>query len=357
MENYENLVVDQQNRADDIESRYTSFKKTPLPRRTVVNIQKNLQELESKWIEFYETHQKLESDLNFKQSDYYKSNFAYKTQELYKKYKTKILEWLEIAKSSNTENQYSDTDNQSSDTENQSSNTKKPTSGQAESTERIVHIETPGVDNPFAALTQESQKASTSGNQKAAEHKPSKENNEEQSIINKKSIMSEEFQAEAKKRKLKIKHLKENIERAVEYLRENKTTQFFEQKLKQMEAYWQGILDSTDKMMGDEYDQTYEHELNAVQEEYDNVIIQINERNTSRKGMMKLPQVNLKPFDGNYHNWLAFRDLFEQMIHRNDNISTIEKFTYLQTSISGDAAQLIKHIKNTEQNYEKKGLP
>lgn len=39
-------------------------------------------------------------------------------------------------------------------------------------------------------------------------------------------------------------------------------------------------------------------------------------------------------------------------IYLNDNISLIEKFTYLKTSISGDAAQLIKHINNTEQNYE-----
>lgn len=82
-----------------------------------------------------------------------------------------------------------------------------------------------------------------------------------------------------------------------------------------MEAYWQGILDSTDKMLVDEYVEEYETELSAVQEEYDNIIIQINERNTSREGMMKLPQVSLKPFDGKYHNWLAFRDLFEPMIH------------------------------------------
>lgn len=149
-------------------------------------------------------------------------------------------------------------------------------------------------------------------------------------------MLPDEFEAEAKKRKLKIKHLVENVNRAIGYLRENKTTQFFEQKLKQMEICWRGILDSTDKMMGDEYNQVHEDELNEVQEAYDNVIIQINERNSSRKGMMKLPQVNLKPFDGTYQSWLSFRDLYEQMIHRNDNISTIEKFTYLKTSVSGD---------------------
>lgn len=91
-----------------------------------------------------------------------------------------------------------------------------------------------------------------------------------------------------------------------------------------MESSWQGILHSTDRMMGDDYVQAFQDELNAAQEAYDNVIIRINERNTSKKGMMKLPQVNLKPFDGNYSNWLAFRDLFEQMINTNGNLSLTE---------------------------------
>lgn len=66
-----------------------------------------------------------------------------------------------------------------------------------------------------------------------------------------------------------------------------------------MELCWCGILHSTNKSMGDDYSEIYEIELsegNEVHEEYGNIIIQINERNSSRKGGMKLPEVKLNAY-------------------------------------------------------------
>lgn len=344
MEKYDSIVTVQQQRADDIELKYTAFKKLPVVRRTSINIQKSLDDLENTWSQFLRTNDEFLQIPNYQETEYYKTNFAYETQKLYKKFRTKIAEFCETAKTAeiHTPSQSTNTKN-SKQTEAQSSATNPKSSQSGES------------------ASGHSERVQTSTKQNESVSEPQKQNQTEGEIQfietndnnhTIETMTGPEFAAEAKKRKLKIKHLKENIQRATDYLGENKTSQFFEQKLKQMEACWQSILDSTDKMMCDEYSQIYEDELSEVQEVYDNMIIRINERNSSRKGMMKLPQVNLKPFDGNYHNWLTFRELFEQMIHRNDNISTIEKFTYLKTTIGGDAAQLIKHISNTEQNYE-----
>lgn len=331
MEKFEQILFQQQNRADDISIKYATFKKLPILRRTINTINKNLQELEVIWGEFYATHQILEKSPNYKETDYYKSNFAFNTQQAYNKYKAKIAEFLEAAQRT-----ASNSGVQSIQTE---ENLSSP-SGTSRSNPN---------DSPLNRSIQ---------NEHTLSSTDSLSNCEKQSdtVNNTIKMPSNEFETESKKRNLKVKHLKDNIEKAVGYLAEDKSAQFFEQKLKQMEIYWQGILDSTDKMMGDDYDQACEDELSGVQEIYDNVIIQINERittsNTQKKGVMKLPQINLKSFDGNYQNWLGFRDLYEQMIHNNKDISPVEKFTYLKTSINGDAAQLIKHMLPTANNYE-----
>lgn len=354
MENYQSLAELQQQRADDINLKYSTFKKLPIARRTLNNIQKGSDDLEQIWIQFNETNEALLRLPNHQQTDYHKTNFAYETQKLYNKFRTKISEFWEIARTTQIQTTPTIT-NTSRHTETQAASnpqivinsTQDNSSGDSESVQSTTN------QNNIENHNQKQKSASEGGRQ-------STEPNDDSQTI--KTILTDNqpieimtganFEAEAKKRKLKIKHLKENITRATEHLGENKTAQFFEQKLKQMESCWQGILDSTDKMMCDDYSEIYETELSTVQEEYDNIIIRINERNSSRKGKMKLPEVKLKPFDGNYHNWLGFRDLYEQMIHKNDTISAVEKFTYLKTTLSGDAAQLIKHINNTEQNYE-----
>lgn len=65
----------------------------------------------------------------------------------------------------------------------------------------------------------------------------------------------------------------------------------------------------------------------------------------------QLPKISIPKFDGNYQNWLEFRDTFISIIHENDNIDNISKFHYLRASLHGSAAVVVRNIDFTKENY------
>lgn len=66
---------------------------------------------------------------------------------------------------------------------------------------------------------------------------------------------------------------------------------------------------------------------------------------------IKLPTINLPTFDGNYLNWLEFRDTFDSLINSNDAIPTVNKFHYLRSSLMGSALVIIKSLEFSSKNY------
>ena len=66
---------------------------------------------------------------------------------------------------------------------------------------------------------------------------------------------------------------------------------------------------------------------------------------------VKLPPVSLQKFAGDYKNWLEFRDLFDSLINSNSSIPNIQKFHYLRASLEGGAAQVIRSIELSGDNY------
>ena len=46
---------------------------------------------------------------------------------------------------------------------------------------------------------------------------------------------------------------------------------------------------------------------------------------------VKLPDIKIKPFTGDYTNWKSFKETFEATIHSKTNISNIQKFSYLNS--------------------------
>lgn len=73
----------------------------------------------------------------------------------------------------------------------------------------------------------------------------------------------------------------------------------------------------------------------------------------SASGMnaIKLPTIKLPTFDGNYLNWLEFKDTFESVINNNEGIPPINKFHYLRSSLEGSASVVIKSIEFSAKNY------
>lgn len=66
---------------------------------------------------------------------------------------------------------------------------------------------------------------------------------------------------------------------------------------------------------------------------------------------IKLPDISLPKFKGDFEEWLEFRDIFESLIHQNTLLSDIEKFFYLRGALEGSAAASIKKIQYTADNY------
>ncbi|XP_073952157.1 uncharacterized protein [Choristoneura fumiferana] len=66
---------------------------------------------------------------------------------------------------------------------------------------------------------------------------------------------------------------------------------------------------------------------------------------------VKLPQIQLPTFDGNYSKWLEFRDTYLSIVHNNGSLNEINKFHYLRTSLEGSAAIVIKSLEISAANY------
>lgn len=66
---------------------------------------------------------------------------------------------------------------------------------------------------------------------------------------------------------------------------------------------------------------------------------------------VRLPQINLPEFDGNFQNWLPFHDTYVALIDSSTELTDIQKFHYLRASLKGDALKLIDSYSMSEANY------
>jgi len=58
----------------------------------------------------------------------------------------------------------------------------------------------------------------------------------------------------------------------------------------------------------------------------------------------ELPKIHIKLFTIDYKEWPAFKNIFESTIHSKEHLIAIQKLHYLKTCITGEAADLIRHI-------------
>ena len=65
-----------------------------------------------------------------------------------------------------------------------------------------------------------------------------------------------------------------------------------------------------------------------------------------------LPTLTIPKFDGSFKDWVRFRDSFKTMVHERTELSNIQKFHHLSSSLTGDAARVIQSLGVSEANYE-----
>ncbi|KOC61205.1 hypothetical protein WH47_07104 [Habropoda laboriosa] len=72
----------------------------------------------------------------------------------------------------------------------------------------------------------------------------------------------------------------------------------------------------------------------------------------ARQVTPQLPTIVLPSFDGNYNDWLRFRDTFESLIHSNSSLSDIQRFHYLNSALRGPAVRAIQSLGVSDVNYK-----
>ena len=70
------------------------------------------------------------------------------------------------------------------------------------------------------------------------------------------------------------------------------------------------------------------------------------------KTQVKLPKLELKKFNGDHSKWISFWDTFEASVHKNKNLSPIDKFNYWILLLKQSAAEAISGLTLTASNYD-----
>ena len=67
--------------------------------------------------------------------------------------------------------------------------------------------------------------------------------------------------------------------------------------------------------------------------------------------LVRLPATELPTFDGDYANWMSFKDLFVALVDSNSSLAPSQKLQYLKGCLEAEPAALIKNMPITDLNY------
>lgn len=110
-------------------------------------------------------------------------------------------------------------------------------------------------------------------------------------------------------------------------------------------------------------DETQSEHRDTFEASYFSVIGRARELNTTQPNAqsqanhtcnnqnVKLPALKLPDFNGDYSKWIQFSDTFKAIIHNNQALTTTQKFYYLKSCLSGDAARALDTLEASDANY------
>ena len=65
---------------------------------------------------------------------------------------------------------------------------------------------------------------------------------------------------------------------------------------------------------------------------------------------VKYPDLKIPTFSGSFDTWLSFFVSFNSMIHNDLDLTTIQKFHYLKSRLTGNAANILPSLGTTTEN-------
>ena len=70
------------------------------------------------------------------------------------------------------------------------------------------------------------------------------------------------------------------------------------------------------------------------------------------ESQIKLPKITLKEYDGSLLSWNNFWSQYNVAVHKNGDLSVVQKFTYLKSFLTGAAERSIQGLTLVEENYD-----
>lgn len=95
-----------------------------------------------------------------------------------------------------------------------------------------------------------------------------------------------------------------------------------------------------------------------MEEDYENVLIILqseleneNEKRGQNSTDIKLPRVTIPKFEGDYFEWINFRDLFVALVLENKALSNSQRMQLLKTNLGGEAEILIYDLTLSNDDF------
>jgi len=98
--------------------------------------------------------------------------------------------------------------------------------------------------------------------------------------------------------------------------------------------------------------ENYETNVDIVLAEFSVLLRSLNTPiSDTDKNFIRLPKLSLPVFDGNILKWQEFVESFKAAVD-NPHLSSVQKFQYLKSSLSGEAASLLEGMPLTGENFQ-----
>ncbi|KAL0838452.1 hypothetical protein ABMA28_016584 [Loxostege sticticalis] len=146
------------------------------------------------------------------------------------------------------------------------------------------------------------------------------------------------------------------------------TVSFIETRLEILEQHWQTLFNTHIEILrtveqSEIFDSSYYKEgiYEEVEELYVNYKSMLKDNLAHLKtysskrhiefNNVRLPEITIPTFSGNYLDWKPFRELFLGLVHKNKLLDATQKLYYLKSHLTGEAAELLRNVAVTAENY------
>lgn len=129
----------------------------------------------------------------------------------------------------------------------------------------------------------------------------------------------------------------------------------FEDALRNLHSRWTTIDNLHWEIIGEsgeDVDGDYEYSFTKHEQTFNSLRKTISSKMWSSSYREKsTPQMDIPVFTGHYQQWMSFKDLFSEAIHKNNALSNAQKMQYLKGKLKGEAERLIQHLPISSDNY------